>query len=63
MESRAGHAIAKTVRLNPKLSISSCARRRVLLEGPWDGMRTVLNWVGWIALGAALVALAVVSLN
>jgi hypothetical protein len=26
-------------------------------------MRSVLNWAGWIALGAALVALAILSLT
>jgi hypothetical protein len=32
-------------------------------ESVWGRMRTVLNWVGWVVLGVALIALAIASLN
>jgi hypothetical protein len=58
----AEHGATKFARLNLKLSPCLEARCSVGIESV-GRMRRVLNWVGWVVLGAALIVLAIASLN
>jgi hypothetical protein len=59
---RVKHAAGKFVAINLKLSRRLGARSRLGIESV-GRMRRVLNLVGWVVLGAALIALAIASLN
>jgi hypothetical protein len=59
---RVEHAAGKFAAINLKLSRRLVTRSRLGIEGV-GRMRRVLNLVGWVVLGAALIALAIASLN
>ena len=60
--SRAEHGPRKFAGLNLKQSLCLDARRKLGLERV-GRMRKILHWVGWVVLAAAIVALAIISLN